>query len=87
MKKRVIKRAYYATTSFVDAQIGRVLSKLEDTGLDKNTIIVFTSDHGFHLENMVTGKNKHYLNLLQVPLIIAGPGIENDIDNVNAPVN
>ena len=44
-----IKEAYYATTSFVDAQLGRVLRKLKQTGLDKNTIIVFTSDHGYHL--------------------------------------
>ncbi|MFB1027912.1 MAG: sulfatase, partial [Flavobacteriaceae bacterium] len=44
-----IKRAYYATTSFMDAQIGRVLDKLKATGLDKNTIVVFTSDHGYHL--------------------------------------
>ena len=39
-----IKHAYYATTSFVDAQVGRVLDKLKETGLDKNTIVVFTSD-------------------------------------------
>ena len=44
-----IKRAYYATTSFMDAQIGRVLDKLKETGLDKNTIVIFTSDHGYHL--------------------------------------
>ena len=46
---KTIKEAYYATTSFVDAQIGRVLDKLKETGLDKNTIVVFTSDHGYHL--------------------------------------
>ena len=41
-----IKEAYYATISFVDAQVGRILDHLEATGLDKNTVIVFTSDHG-----------------------------------------
>ena len=46
---KTIKRAYYATTSFMDAQIRRVLDKLKATGLDKNTIIVFTSDHGYHI--------------------------------------
>ena len=35
----IIKHAYYATT-FMDAQVGRVLEKLKDTGLDKNTIVV-----------------------------------------------
>ena len=42
-----IKEAYFATTTFVDAQIGRILKKLKQTGLDKNTIVVFTSDHGY----------------------------------------
>ena len=40
---KTVKEAYYATTSFVDAQIGKVLDKLKETGLDKNTIVVFTS--------------------------------------------
>jgi arylsulfatase A-like enzyme len=47
--RKIVKEAYYATTSFVDAQIGKVLDKLKETGLDKNTIVVFTSDHGYHL--------------------------------------
>ena len=86
-KARYIKRAYYATTSFVDAQIGRVLTKLEETGLDKNTIVVFTSDHGFHLgEHGHWQKQTLFESATRVPLIIAGPAIENDIDNVNAPV-
>ena len=58
-----IKQAYYASISFVDAQVGRILNALEKTGLDKNTIVVFTSDHGYHLENMVIGKNKPYLKV------------------------
>ena len=86
-KASYIKRAYYATTSFVDAQIGRVLTKLEETGLDKNTIVVFTSDHGFHLgEHGHWQKQTLFESATRVPLIIAGPGIENDINNVNAPV-
>ena len=86
-KASYIKRAYYATTSFVDAQIGRVLTKLEETGLDKNTIVVFTSDHGFHLgEHGHWQKQTLFESATRVPLIIAGPGIENDMDNVNAPV-
>ena len=39
-----LKQAYYATVSLADAQIGRVVNKLKETGLDKNTIVVFTSD-------------------------------------------
>jgi arylsulfatase A-like enzyme len=86
-KASYIKLAYYATTSFVDAQIGRVLAKLEETGLDKNTIVVFTSDHGYHLgEHGHWQKQTLFEYSTRVPLIIAGPGIENDIDYVNNPV-
>ena len=44
-----IKEAYYATISFIDAQVGRILDQLELSGLDKNTVVVFTSDHGYHM--------------------------------------
>ena len=43
------KQAYYATVSFIDAQIGRLLDALEDQALLENTIIVLWSDHGYHL--------------------------------------
>jgi arylsulfatase A-like enzyme len=79
-----IKHAYYATTSFVDAQIGRVLDKLKETGLDKNTIVVFTSDHGYHLgEHGHWQKQTLFEDGTRVPLIIAGPGIKinNKINN------
>ena len=69
-------RAYYASISFADAQIGRVLDTLESTGLAENTIVLFTSDHGYHM-----GEHGHYQkttlfeNAARVPLIMAGPGI------------
>jgi arylsulfatase A-like enzyme len=72
-----IKHAYYATTSFMDAQIGRVLNKLKETGLDKNTIVVFTSDHGYHLgEHGHWQKQTLFNDATRVPLIFAGPGIK-----------
>ena len=46
---RECKRAYYAAISFVDAQIGHVLDAVERLGLQDRTIIVFWSDHGYHL--------------------------------------
>ena len=47
--------AYYATISFVDAQIGRVVDALEDLGLKEDTIVLFSSDHGYHM-----GEHGHY---------------------------
>ena len=69
-----IKTAYYASVSFMDAQVGKVLKKLEDTGLDKNTIVVFTSDHGFHLgEHGHWQKQTLFDNSTRVPLIFYVP--------------
>jgi arylsulfatase A-like enzyme len=74
-----IKLAYYATTSFMDSQVGRVLDKLKETGLDKNTIIVFTSDHGYHLgEHGHWQKQTLFENATRVPLIFSGPNITNN---------
>jgi arylsulfatase A-like enzyme len=82
-----IKHAYYATTSFMDAQIGRVLDKLKETGLDKNTIVVFTSDHGYHLgEHGHWQKQTLFQDATRVPLIFAGPGVKKTKKSVGAPV-
>ena len=84
---QTIKEAYFATNSFVDAQVGRVLDKLKATGLDKNTIIVFTSDHGYHLgEHGHWQKRTLFENATRVPLIIAGPGINKNEKIMDTPV-
>jgi arylsulfatase A-like enzyme len=84
---KTIKEAYYATTSFVDAQVGRVLDKLKETGLDKNTIVVFTSDHGYHLgEHGHWQKQTLFDNATRVPLIVAGPGVNKNQKIMDAPV-
>ena len=82
-----IKEAYYATTSFVDAQLGRVLEKLKQTGLDKNTIVVFTSDHGYHLgEHGHWQKQTLFENATRVPLIFSIPWDKTMIKRTNSPV-
>ena len=81
-----IKEAYYATTTFVDAQVGRILKKLKQTGLDKNTIVVFTSDHGYHLgEHGHWQKQTLFDDSTRVPLIFSGPGVEKGVRS-NSPV-
>lgn len=69
-------QAYYASITFADAQVGRILGALAETGLDKNTIVVFTSDHGYHMgEHGHWQKTTLFENAARVPLIIAGPGV------------
>ncbi len=73
---RNLVRSYLAATSFVDAQIGRVMQALEETGLAENTVVVVWGDHGWHLgEKAITGKNTLWDAGTRVPLIFAGPGI------------
>lgn len=73
---RGLVRAYLASVSFVDSQIGRVLDELEATGRVDDTIVVLWSDHGWHLgEKGITGKNSLWERSTRVPLIVAGPGV------------
>lgn len=70
-----MRHGYYAATSYTDANIGKVISALEASGAAGNTIIVFWSDHGYHL-----GENGHWAKVTlreldaQVPLLISLPG-------------
>ena len=63
------------------------MAKLKETGLDKNTIIVFTSDHGYHLgEKGHWQKQTLYDRATRVPLIISGPGITSGLKIKDSPV-
>lgn len=69
-------QAYYACVSFVDAQVGRMLDALERLELDEKTIVVFWSDHGYHLgeHNGVWQKRTLFEEGARAPLIVRRPG-------------
>ena len=73
---REARRAYLASTAFVDAQVGRVLAKLTELGLDRNTIVLLTGDHGYQLgEHGLWAKQTLFEEGTRVPLIVSAPGI------------
>lgn len=73
---RPLVRAYLASISFIDAQVGRLLDALEASGTAENTLVVLWSDHGWHLgEKGISGKNTLWDRSTRVPLIVAGPGV------------
>lgn len=71
---KTLTHGYYACVSFIDAQISKLLSELKKLELDRNTIVVIWSDHGFHLgQQHIVGKHTCYENSCRVPLIIYNP--------------
>lgn len=66
--------SYYATVSYVDALVGKILKTVEKLHLDKNTIVILVSDHGYNLqEHTQWAKFTNYNTSTQVPLIIYNP--------------
>ncbi|NOX55930.1 MAG: sulfatase-like hydrolase/transferase, partial [Planctomycetes bacterium] len=74
---REMKAAYYGMVSQLDWQLGLVLKTLKELGLEQNTIIVFTSDHGEFLgDHGIPGKGPFLLDcMLHVPCLIHAPGV------------
>ncbi len=73
---RLMRQAYAASVSYMDAQVGRVLEELRRLGLEQNTIVVVWSDHGFLLgEHAIWGKHCLYEHALRSPLMIRHPAL------------
>jgi arylsulfatase A-like enzyme len=69
-----LKHAYLACVSYVDAQIGKMITALEEAGVRDNTIIIVWSDHGWHLGDMgIWGKATNYEIATRVPMMIWTP--------------
>lgn len=72
---RNARHAYYAMVSYIDEKVGRILSTLADVGLDKNTLVVFTADHGEMLGERGAWYKQYFFEWsARVPLMIAEPG-------------
>lgn len=73
--RRAAMQAYWGSISYMDAQMGRILDALERLGLADKTIVVMTSDHGYHMyEHGLWQKMSLFENSARVPLIVAAPG-------------
>lgn len=72
--QRKLIHGYYANVSFVDAQIGKIMDKLQATGLAENTVIVVWGDHGWHLgDHSMWNKHSNFEQATRSPLLIYDP--------------
>ena len=84
---KLLRHGYAAAISYMDAQVGRLLSRLEQLDPNRETIVVIWSDHGFLLgEHAIWGKHCLYENAVRSPLIIRSPGLNNAGEVTNALV-
>lgn len=76
-KQRELIHGYYAATSYVDAQLGKLLNLMDSLNLTENTIIILWGDHGWHLgDHDLWCKHTNFEQAAHVPLIISAPGLD-----------
>lgn len=74
--KRKLIHGYYASVSYMDAQLGKVMQELKRLNLDKNTIVVLWGDHGWHLgDHGIWTKHTNYEQATRIPLVFVAPGV------------
>lgn len=77
-----LRHAYYSCISYIDAQVGKLLNALDETGKAENTIIILWGDHGWHLGDMrVWGKHTLHEPSLASALIVKAPGYKKNVRN------
>ena len=79
--RKIAVTSYYGLCSFVDDMVGKIMRTLQETGLDKSTTVIFSSDHGECLgDRGFWTKMVMYEEASAVPLIIAGPDIKPKVE-------
>lgn len=74
--RREYMQAYHACVTFIDTQLQIMFDALKEKGLWENTIVIFTSDHGYHLgEHYLWGKVSLFEECARVPMIVRAPGV------------
>ena len=83
---KVNRQEYYAIITHMDEQIGRILDGLKASGMEKNTYIFFSADHGLGVgHHGLLGKQNLYEHSTKVPFIVSGPGIPKN-KKISAPI-
>ena len=86
-RSKILKHGYAACVSYIDAQIGKIMTELKKLGLDKNTIVVLWGDHGWQLGDYgIWGKDTNFDIALRSPLIVKLPGVKDQGISTNSIV-
>jgi len=84
-QQRTLIHGYYAATTYVDTQVGKLIKELKKEGLDKNTIIILWGDHGWHLgDHSLWNKHTDFEQATRSPMIIVDPRVGKKI-KINTP--